>query len=61
MCETPKQEQQQLSTERQLRGRSALPKSSAELPPYYDDDVARRAGGIIARAAAAIQRHDKRK
>jgi len=61
MCEAPKHEQQQLSRERQLSGRSAVPKSSAELPPFYDDDFARRAGEIIARAAAAIQRHDKRR
>jgi hypothetical protein len=53
MPEKAKQEQQQLSKERQDREKSARPKSSANLPPIYDENFARRAGQIIASALAA--------
>jgi hypothetical protein len=56
MREKAKQEQQQLSKERQDRDKSVSPKSSANVPPIYDDGFARRAGEIIARAAAAVHR-----
>jgi len=59
MRENTKQEQQQLSRERQDREKSGSPKSSADLPPIYDDGFARRAGEIIARAA--VQRRGKRR
>jgi len=65
MREKTKQEQEQLSRERQDREKSASPKSSADLPPIYDDGFARRAGEIIARAAAhlkdAVHRRGKRR
>ena len=47
------QQQQQLSNERQDRGESGPPKSSADLPTIYDEEFARRAGQIIASALAA--------
>jgi hypothetical protein len=50
MPEKAKQEQQQLSQDRE---KSGPPKSSANLPPIYDENFARRAGQIIARALAA--------
>jgi hypothetical protein len=59
MREKTKQEQQQLSRERQDRKKPASPRSSADLPPIYDDGFARRAGEIIARAA--VQRRGKRR
>jgi hypothetical protein len=59
MREKTKQEQQQLSRERQDRENSGSPKPSADLPPIYDDGFARRAGEIIARAA--VQRRGKRR
>jgi len=49
------QQQQQLSRERQDREKSASPKSSSDLSPFYDDGFARRAGEIIARAAAHLR------
>jgi len=55
MREKTKQEQEQLSRERQDREKSASPKSSADLPPIYDDGFARRAGEIIARATAHMK------
>jgi len=57
----PKQEQQQLSRERQNREKSASPKASANPLSIYDDGFARRAGEIIARAVAAVQRRGKRR
>jgi hypothetical protein len=53
MPEKAKQEQQQLSTERQDREKSRPLKSSANLPPIYDENFARRAGQISASALAA--------
>jgi hypothetical protein len=52
VSEKAKQEQQQLSKERQDREKSGLPKSNA-LPPIYNENFARRAGEIIARAIRA--------
>jgi hypothetical protein len=56
-----KQEQQQLSKERQDREQPASPTSAANLPHIYNDAFARRAGEIIARAAAAAYRRDNRR
>jgi hypothetical protein len=53
MPEKAKQEQQQLSKERQDREKSGPPKLSAILPPIYDENFARRAGQFIASALAA--------
>src|SRR5262249_60348775 len=55
-----KQEQQQLSKERQDREQPASPTSAANLPHIYNDAFARRAGEIIARAAAAYRRDNRR-
>jgi hypothetical protein len=61
MHEKTKQEQQQLSRERQDREKSVSPRPSADLPPIYDDGFARRAGEIIAMAVAAVHRRGKRR
>jgi len=61
MHEKAKQEQPQLSNERQDRVRPASPTSAASLPPIYDEAFARKAGEIIARAAAAAYRRDNRR
>src|SRR5215467_2897952 len=61
MREKAKQEQRQLSKERQDGEKSTSRKSRANLLSMYDDDYARRAGEIIARAACAIHRRGTRR